>query len=992
MPEAWLQSADEGPAWLLTTRAAAGTDAEAQYELGLEYLRGTKLPENVRLAAHWLHQAADAGHAKACYLMAILTREGEGSAPSVARFLAYLRRAAEQGLELAQVELGKLHARGLLVPRDLVRARHLLHLAANSGDPAAMKELARLPAALLSKPHEADAALWWARAAAAGDGEALCEVARRAGEVPSRRLELLSQAAALQQPEALRQLGELQRMPSSAQQGGPRRDCAKAAESLAEACELWRAQASKLREEVVKRDTKWFHALAEFDEELDSYLIGQHVLVAWHRVASRRRQLLRKCIARCETRWQRSAWARWDAGARCNDRSPSVVLPPFTSTVLLQRILSHWRLAAVGALEVPDFRVRLKSSLRKLFALWACVSVTKRPSARILCSALKSRILCTSRSCILHWHVHVQHSKGATRLARWARRHCLQRCCAPALGTWQRYSVAVGRCAVASKQQEAELQLESLRLASEELLAQHRIELDSWRLRCEEEKAFVEAIGCEHRGEGAAEKVIRGHCVEESGSFASDEGRSHVSNAFDASGTENASTLALSQSAPLSRSSPKASPMPPSIPELPALGQTRIRSANSSPAPVRRERTGSSLSSPAPCLPVSAPASASQIVPPADALSEAVTSSPAFFGGDAHTSIPRHSGARQGHRLPHARGRYSEIHGRPYLKAPVVAPAAVAAASEDLHSHEWHDIQSELNESEAMGCASMANYSKVFQELRSDIAVEVERTKVDPRVSDQAVIEVETRINDCIGRLEARLHLGTNQRSSIRAHSSPAMTQPSREHSYAGYSRYAERANASSVSDSSQVDSSCGRMRGVGRADDSTWSMSTSHGPRLRNDSGGDTISASSACMGPSRHFRGEDDNSSASDAWSEGSGASSSSSSSSGDSPRTKPKVYVRSGLESVNAARPRPHSIGGYQQASVEAVAMVSAGNTSTSQRRSASAGGNLAAVATPSRAGRPGRETQCGGAELWLGRFERQLVTAERQLRSSGRPLWR
>jgi TPR repeat protein len=49
-------------------------NSEMQYQLGLEYLRGVQVPQNPRLAAHYLRHAAARSHARAEYVMGILAR------------------------------------------------------------------------------------------------------------------------------------------------------------------------------------------------------------------------------------------------------------------------------------------------------------------------------------------------------------------------------------------------------------------------------------------------------------------------------------------------------------------------------------------------------------------------------------------------------------------------------------------------------------------------------------------------------------------------------------------------------------------------------------------------------------------------------------------------------------------------------------------------------------------------------------------------------
>lgn len=109
-------------------------DSEAQYQLGLEYLKGTKYPRSPALAARYLRLAAQRAHAKAEYVMAVVCKTGEaGVLPSARKYVLYLRRASRHGLAIAQVELAGLYMRGLLLPRNVARAKDLLKSAAHVG-------------------------------------------------------------------------------------------------------------------------------------------------------------------------------------------------------------------------------------------------------------------------------------------------------------------------------------------------------------------------------------------------------------------------------------------------------------------------------------------------------------------------------------------------------------------------------------------------------------------------------------------------------------------------------------------------------------------------------------------------------------------------------------------------------------------------------------------------------------------------------------------
>jgi len=236
-------------------------------------------------------------------------------------------------------------------------------------------------------------------------------------------------------------------------------------------------------------------------------------------------------------------------------------------------------LAVTLHVEVANSRVRLRSILRKTFLSWARSSVLKPRYARILCEKLKEMVLLRSRSSILHWHTEARRRTGVVRLVRWAQRHLLQRRCAPAFGTWQRWSAAAYTSVLARKQHEAEVQVAQLRKASEELMAYHRLELESWQHRCEDEQAFIETLGHERRDLSSARE---GDFVDSSSVCAS-----RSTNVFNASDTENAKTFVGDYSAAHMFQHPsQPQSLLPTCPELPALDASFYNSCASPPAAI----------------------------------------------------------------------------------------------------------------------------------------------------------------------------------------------------------------------------------------------------------------------------------------------------------------------------------------------------------------------------------------------------------------------
>mmetsp|Transcript_23028 Transcript_23028/g.36756 ORF Transcript_23028/g.36756 Transcript_23028/m.36756 type:complete len:956 (+) Transcript_23028:58-2925(+) len=523
VPDAWLEAVSDDPAWLLSARAAAATDAHAQYELGLEYLRGTRLKENVRIAAHWLRKAAAAKHAKAAYLMALLTRGGEGTSPSVAKFLGYLRHAAQQGLAAAQAELGKLYSRGILVQRDLVRARELFLHAASSGDVIAMKQLARLPMCLAAEPRNIDSRYWWDRAAAAGDAEALFEITKYASN-GDQHLAFLIKAGDRNFPEALRELGELYRQ-TPCRRSAPRRDCERATNLLANACNIWRDQASKLKEAIESHTAKWKSAFDELEEYVDEQLTKQRVVAAWHYVASSRRQSLYICMERCCERWKRFAWTRllWN----CHRRKSLQICEmssPLHSVVLRQRVFTSWRLLK------HECNVSLvKRILQRSVSMRS--SVSKTCACRRLCRVLQECFRRQYGPYLQNWSCKAQRVGATIRLSRLLRRCLRNRCYAPALDTWRSWVMTTEGSEHTSEVRQVEARLAMLRERAEDLLIQHGLELDTWRRWCDEEAALVSSLESKSRSPSRdihTDEMFSGHADDFDRSYFRDEGCSRV--------------------------------------------------------------------------------------------------------------------------------------------------------------------------------------------------------------------------------------------------------------------------------------------------------------------------------------------------------------------------------------------------------------------------------------------------------------------------------
>lgn len=106
--------------------AASKWQRDAQETLGSLYLEGEEVERNVDEGARLLGLAASQGDKYALAGLGELLLDGTLGAPDPERALTYLRRAAQEGVEDAQVRLAIEHLVGWHVPRDVAAARKAL--------------------------------------------------------------------------------------------------------------------------------------------------------------------------------------------------------------------------------------------------------------------------------------------------------------------------------------------------------------------------------------------------------------------------------------------------------------------------------------------------------------------------------------------------------------------------------------------------------------------------------------------------------------------------------------------------------------------------------------------------------------------------------------------------------------------------------------------------------------------------------------------------
>ena len=167
-------SATTGAISISLEQAAIRGDAVAQYELGLTRLSNGQTPEGVSL----LRRAANQGLAMAQYRLAKLFERGEGVPVDLAQARQWTERAAAAGNRKAMHDLGVYYARGEGAPLDEASAFRWFRQAAELGVADSQFNLGVLyqqgRGTIANTP---EALYWFGVAARAGDNDARARVA-----------------------------------------------------------------------------------------------------------------------------------------------------------------------------------------------------------------------------------------------------------------------------------------------------------------------------------------------------------------------------------------------------------------------------------------------------------------------------------------------------------------------------------------------------------------------------------------------------------------------------------------------------------------------------------------------------------------------------------------------------------------------------------------------------------------------------------------------
>jgi TPR repeat protein len=142
-----FQKKDYGVAYREWAEAANQGQAEAEYNLGMLYLKGLGIARNPQEAFRWLLLAADQGQVNAEFQVGLMREKGVGVRQDYAQAQVWFTLAAERGDSEAEVLLGDLYDEGQGVQKDLARAVYWYKLAAEQGLAEAQTRLASCYAA-----------------------------------------------------------------------------------------------------------------------------------------------------------------------------------------------------------------------------------------------------------------------------------------------------------------------------------------------------------------------------------------------------------------------------------------------------------------------------------------------------------------------------------------------------------------------------------------------------------------------------------------------------------------------------------------------------------------------------------------------------------------------------------------------------------------------------------------------------------------------------
>jgi hypothetical protein len=131
---AW-NSGDYSQALALLLPAALKGNPIAQHRIGVMYVLGQGVEQDLAEGTRWFRKAAEQGQAESQYSMGLRYQLGQSVAQDDKEAARWFKLAAEQGIGAAAAALAKEYATGEGVPQDLVEAFKWAAVAAKQPDP-----------------------------------------------------------------------------------------------------------------------------------------------------------------------------------------------------------------------------------------------------------------------------------------------------------------------------------------------------------------------------------------------------------------------------------------------------------------------------------------------------------------------------------------------------------------------------------------------------------------------------------------------------------------------------------------------------------------------------------------------------------------------------------------------------------------------------------------------------------------------------------------
>ena len=113
-----------------TLQKASQGDPEAQYQMGLMYYQGKKVPQDYGQAFNWLDTAAKNGHTRAMTALAGLYNAGHGCPQNFGKTFHWYKTAAEAGDFEGRVNLAICYLHGIGTQKDEKKGFELMKAAA----------------------------------------------------------------------------------------------------------------------------------------------------------------------------------------------------------------------------------------------------------------------------------------------------------------------------------------------------------------------------------------------------------------------------------------------------------------------------------------------------------------------------------------------------------------------------------------------------------------------------------------------------------------------------------------------------------------------------------------------------------------------------------------------------------------------------------------------------------------------------------------------